>query len=243
MSARVCRWLPAALVGLVIPAVASADPCCLLKSKPCPAPATAPPVKVIVEMSPPEVTFKQAAPTCVKCPVKAAAPAPSYAPAPAYAPAPVYAPAPMAAPIAYVPVAAPMMAPVPQAAPCAAPGAYSGFPQAAPGCGAGGYAGPSAGELRALADALDVQERAALQQHLSFLERQYSAAATKAAAAGLSPAPLAAPRSIPKSTPQAGEAPPAVTVEQLSQRIDDLQDLIKRMSRVLEAHQRALEGK
>jgi hypothetical protein len=149
-------WLPVCLVGLLSQSTSTAGEC-------SPAPAPCPP-KVVVEIPPPIVTFKQAGPTCVKAPcagpcgtsmmcfpfsIQAQLPPAPYYPAPqVYAtPAPVamapvsYAPA-SYAPASYAP--APVaMAPVAMAP--AAPLQYAPAPAAAPMAPPPGFAPSSCG--------------------------------------------------------------------------------------------------
>lgn len=239
MAGRLRLWVHASLIALAAPAVGQADHCL---TKPC---ATAPPVKVVVEMSPPEITFKQAAPTTVKCPPKpAAAPAAYHFPIPMPTQQSVYAPmyAPAYAP-AYAPMAAPMFAPPAPAfapAPC---GSAAGF-GAAPAYGAGAGLGATAADLRAAADALEVQERAALQVQMSLIDRQYATIAEKAKAAGLTPsfAPSAAPKAPAAAAPKAATIPPAsADVSHTLKQIQTIEAEIAQLQGVLRAYKEAIE--
>jgi hypothetical protein len=262
MSGRLRLWVPASLLGLFASAAAFADHGCLLK-KPCPAP----PTKIVVEMSPPEVTFVPAPSASVKAPARSCSPsmhcfpftvpsqpaayAPPLAYAPNYAAAPIYAPAP--APT-YAPAAMPSFAPAyapafaPQAAPCGSAAGFGAFPQGGPASGHGGFGGlgalsgvgahgtgTAASDLRALADDLEAQERAALDRQLGVMERQY--AATRARAAGLTPG------NGKQSAPAAGLSPTAgpATNDQVLQELNRLKTIINRMTDLLEAHDEALK--
>jgi hypothetical protein len=226
MSPRL--WPAAGLFGLLAPAAGFGNN----HHHPA-APATcAAPTKVVVECPPPEVTFKRAAPTCVRAPgAPGCAPGvqcypfsipqsgPAYAPQRMMTPAPqmMMAPQMLAAPqmmmapapqMMMAPVAAPMMAP----AMMAAPGPMMGL--GAPGCGAGpaglgglaGLNGLSASDLEALAEHQRGLEESAARAHLADLARRYNAIAGSPAGAklGFSPIP-AAPRA--PAAPK-GDAPP-----------------------------------
>lgn len=239
MAGRLRLWVHAGLIALAAPAVGRADHCL---TKPC---ATTPPVKIVVEMSPPEVTFKQAPAAAVKCPPKATvAPAPAgyYFPLPLPTQQPVYAPmyAPAYAPT-YAPMAAPTFAPQFAPAPCGSPAGYG----AAPACGSGAGLGASAADLRAAADALEVQERAALQMQMSFIDRQYATIAEKAKAAGLTPnfAPSAAPKASPAAAPKPAMIPPAgpESANSALKQIQLIEAEIAQLQGVLRAYKEAIE--
>jgi hypothetical protein len=139
MSRHSRLWLLAGFVGLLAPAAGLADPCKTVSEAACATPVTACPPRVVVEVPPPEVIFKQAPPTCVKAPRPTCAAgecAPSMVCVPFSVTVPVQ-PPPMLLPTAPV-YSAPAMAPLGAQAPMmaapapvmAAPMAYAPAPVA-----------------------------------------------------------------------------------------------------------------
>lgn len=191
--------------GLLGPAVGRADH----RTPPCPPPAACPVPgpKVVVELSPPEVTFKRAEPTCVEAPAgpRAGGCRPGYRCYPITIPAPqapgFYAPAGYAAPV-HAGYAVPAYAPPGYAVGYAHPVAVGyGLPvasahgygpvAASPGCGAAGLghadplAGLSAGDLEALARRRRALEETDANLHLADLQQRYNALTGYAKSAGI----------------------------------------------------------
>ncbi len=240
MNRRLRVW---AFAGIVVaPALAAAgetptlppptplDPSQILAPRACPtgSGACAAPVapRIIVEMSPPEIVFQRAKPTCVKAPSASGSakqalycyPLPPSAAQPGYAPPPALMPysAPVMTYAAPTPAFAPALVPsfAPAAYPVAPPAAFApapaAFAPAPPPCGSAGFGGagffphagtgPTAADFEAMAAEKRAVEETMLKLHLGDLQKRYNALAGQAAAMGLSPPPLSAPSAAPRDT-------------------------------------------
>lgn len=250
MSCRVRSWLPASLMALVpLSGVALANP----PTPPCPTPK-APATRIIVEMSPPEITFKQAAPVSVRAPAAHSPPyqcypftfppqAPAAYPAPPYqAPTlvPLMPPYPVASSAGFYPVS-PLQTFAPPQPAFYAPPAPSFAPPCAPPAGFGPPAcqSPGAGQSVANLEAALAAQRAFedtdMKGRHAALQREYDDLSAKLAARGITPG--APPRSpgarSPAASPPAGDDASLREIQSMKEQIRVLQEIVVGQNEVL----------